>query len=111
MTQRDYIRQKLGVLELLAGLAEEASELAQAALKLRRAYDGKNVTPVSQEDAYDKLLEEIADVGLCIQMLDINQAEVCKIRREKYERWIRRLEAAAEDPERERASVNDKTGF
>lgn len=94
---REYIRSKLGVLELLAGLAEEASELAQAALKLRRAYDGKNATPVSQEDAYDKLLEEIADVGLCIQMLDINQVEVCKIRREKLERWIRRLKAAEEN--------------
>ena len=97
MKPRDYIRARLGTLELLAGLAEEASELAQAALKLRRAYDGKNVTPVSQEDAYDKLLEEIADVGLCIQMLDINQAEVCKIRMKKQDRWVRRLEAAEEE--------------
>ena len=40
MKPRDYIRTRLGALELLAGLAEEASELAQAALKLRRAYDG-----------------------------------------------------------------------
>ena len=94
---REYIRSKVGVLELLAGLAEEASELAQAALKLRRAYSGKNVTPVSQEDAYDKLLEEIADVGLYIQMLDINLAEVCKIRMKKQDRWVRRLEAAEEE--------------
>lgn len=28
--------------EILAQMAEEASELAQSALKLRRAYDGKN---------------------------------------------------------------------
>lgn len=31
--------------ELLAQLAEEGAELAQAALKLRRAYDGTNPTP------------------------------------------------------------------
>lgn len=31
--------------EILAQLAEEASELAQAALKLRRALDGTNPTP------------------------------------------------------------------
>lgn len=33
--------------EILAQLAEEASELAQAALKLRRALDGTNPTPKS----------------------------------------------------------------
>lgn len=33
--------------EILAQLAEEASELAQAALKLRRAINGKNTTPRS----------------------------------------------------------------
>lgn len=31
--------------KILAQLAEEASELAQAALKLRRALDGTNPTP------------------------------------------------------------------
>lgn len=31
--------------EILAQLAEEASELAQAALKLRRALNGTNPTP------------------------------------------------------------------
>lgn len=31
--------------EILAQLAEEASELAQAALKMRRALDGTNPTP------------------------------------------------------------------
>lgn len=36
--------------EILAQLAEEASELAQAALKLRRALDGTNPTPKSVEE-------------------------------------------------------------
>lgn len=36
--------------EIMAQLAEEASELAQAALKLRRALDGTNPTPKSVEE-------------------------------------------------------------
>lgn len=36
--------------EILAQLAEEASELAQAALKLRCALDGTNPTPKSVEE-------------------------------------------------------------
>lgn len=39
--------------ELLAQLAEECSEAAQAALKLRRAGSGENPTPVSEEDKKD----------------------------------------------------------
>lgn len=37
----------LGCCELLAGLAEEATELAQAALKMRRTLDKSNPTPMS----------------------------------------------------------------
>lgn len=49
--------------ELLAQLTEECSEAAQAALKLRRAGSGENPTPVSEEDAFHKLIEELADVS------------------------------------------------
>ena len=42
--------------ELLAQLAEECSEAAQAALKLRRAGSGENPTPVSEEDAFHMAL-------------------------------------------------------
>ena len=41
------INEILDKTEILAQLAEESSELAQAALKLRRAIDGKNPTPKS----------------------------------------------------------------
>ncbi len=42
--------------EILAQLAEEASELAQAALKLRRALDGTNPTPKSVEECQNASL-------------------------------------------------------
>lgn len=82
----------LPVTELLAGLAEEASELAQAALKLRRAYDGTNPTPVTEEDAYDALLEEIADVELYLDQLSINRQRIEEIKGVKAFRWVKRLE-------------------
>lgn len=55
--------------ELLAQPAEECSEAAQAALKLRRAGSGENPTPVSEEDAFHKLIEELADVMLSASVL------------------------------------------
>lgn len=55
--------------EILAQLAEEASELAQAALKLRRALDGTNPTPKSVEECEANLMEEFADIGNAVTVL------------------------------------------
>ena len=57
--------------ELLCQLAEEAAELSQAALKLRRAMDGKNPTPKSVAQCKSELDEEIADVLLCLEELTL----------------------------------------
>lgn len=80
--------------ELLAQLAEEATELAHAALKLRRAHDGTNPTPVSRGDALAAVKEEIADVWLLLELLGLDQydADFVRVKREKLDRWIRRLE-------------------
>lgn len=58
----DYIASKLSKDEILCQLAEEAAELAQAALKLRRALTEANPTPYSADAATDNFLTEIADV-------------------------------------------------
>nr|DAQ54702.1 MAG TPA: triphosphate pyrophosphohydrolase [Caudoviricetes sp.] len=82
--------------EILAQLAEEASELAQAALKLRRALDGTNPTPKSVEECRKALEEEYADVVNCIIALEFfNDAAFSRMlmmRYEKEARWISRLE-------------------
>lgn len=90
----NIITERLPQTELLAQLAEEATELAHAALKLRRAYDGTNPTPVSRGDALGAVKEEIADVWLVLELLDLDQYDVyCnRIKREKLDRWVRRLE-------------------
>ena len=81
----------LPLTELLAGLAEEAAELAQAALKLRRVFDKTNPTPVSEESAIDHLEEEIADVELYLDKITYSKQYVKRIKAEKQARWDKRL--------------------
>lgn len=92
----DYIRENVPQPELLAQLAEEASELAQAALKLRRVYDGTNPTPVKRSEAFSNLQEEIADVRLLLEVLQLDGgiyiAEYHKIMNAKLHRWADRLQ-------------------
>lgn len=92
----NYIRDQLPDEELLAQLAEEATELAHAALKMRRAMDGKNPTPVPVSEAWDKLQEEIADVLLSLQVLEINtnDQEYRHTMGAKLDRWVGRLRQA-----------------
>lgn len=85
------IKERIPVCELLAGLAEEAAELAQAALKLRRCYDGTNPTPADPDRQYECLLEEIGDVELYIDQLSINRPAISDYKAAKLERWKRRL--------------------
>lgn len=60
----------IGVPAMLEQTAEEASELAQACLKLARYYRGENkVYGKNESELKDNLAEEIADVNLCIQIV------------------------------------------
>lgn len=102
MTDRKYIQARLDLGERLAQLAEEATELAHAALKLRRAYTGDNPTPVSTYDAFEQLLEEVADVVTCLDTLEIyghqERHRVASMAETKMSRWATRLtEEAAKD--------------
>lgn len=83
--------------ELFAGLAEEASELAQAALKFRRATDRtaqtNNPTDKTEDECMRHLLEEAADVFLYLRVLRISpdDADIKAIMDRKTDRWVRRL--------------------
>lgn len=94
----ELIRKKIPREEQLAQLAEEAAELGHAALKLRRTYGDINPTPVTQDEAFSALLEEIADVMLLIDVLELHQVryEYELIMQAKLARWVQRLYAAEE---------------
>ncbi len=95
MQDHFLIVEYLGEPEVLAQLAEEAAELAQAALKLRRAITGDNPTPKTEAECRAALLEEVADVELCLGELgfmgdDLTAQEICIIERKRM-RWFERL--------------------
>ena len=94
----EYIQEKLTTEELLCQLAEEASELAQAALKLRRVYGDSNPTPTTYEDAIANLHEEIADVKLLLKVLGLDdpndRAKHAHTMQAKLNRWVNRIKAA-----------------
>jgi NTP pyrophosphatase (non-canonical NTP hydrolase) len=83
---------RMSICESLAQVAEESAELAQAALKLRRAIDGSNPTPKSIREATDAFNEELADVLLAAYVAGYDEGKVARIMRRKMTRWIERLE-------------------
>ena len=92
----DEILDKLGQGEILCQLAEEAAELGKAALKYRRALGcTENVTPVTAKEAYKNLIEEIADVRLCLAVLGLDAGlpavEAGAVMNAKAERWHKLL--------------------
>lgn len=95
--QSKTIVEKIGEPAFLEWLAEECSELAQAALKTARKYRDENPTPKTIDECYDALQEEIADVMLCVsEYLDYKGPDylncVIMMKLKKYDRWKRRLE-------------------
>lgn len=92
-----YIREIKGNISeraLLEQLAEEASELSQAALKLIRAAGmSDNPTPVGAEQAAAQMLEETVDVLNCLTLLgyDLDELVACSERSKKFERMAIRL--------------------
>lgn len=90
MTTYGKIRNTIGREAALDQLAEEAAELAQAAIKASRILRGINPSPVHLEDAEKALTEELSDVILCAQVVGLIPDQ--SIMTEKLERWGQRLE-------------------
>ena len=96
-----YIDDKRYVLEhidkrtLLEQLAEEAAELAHAALKVIRAINNTNPTPKIFLEAIDTLNEEAADVfnALYVVIDDYEFIKVRDIAKRKMKRWKERLKS------------------
>jgi len=98
MNEFDMVMQ-CGEEYMLRQLAEECTELAQACLKKVRA--GKGETPVTEAQAMDSLMEEIADVQVMIRIFEkailtpYQLQEISDIRGDKYRRMSDRLREKA----------------
>ena len=106
----EYVRKNLTQEAQLEQLAEECAELGKAALKLARIYRGENPTPVKRTEAFHNLVEEIADVTLCIEVLGLNTPEALyncgRIWEEKSARWKKRLQESISESEAKGAETN-----
>lgn len=89
----EIIREKVPINEIYMELAEEASELSQAALKMCRIGSQTNPTPKSREEAYANLIEEFTDVINIANLLDIPFD--FKESARKLERWVSRIEESS----------------
>ena len=91
----EAISGKYGKEYMLRQMAEECSELAQAALKYIRAV--RNETPMRIDEAIEHLTEEIADVRLMIDAVSTTVLserdvdDVQAIKEQKLDRWKTRM--------------------
>lgn len=89
MTQIETIYSLTKTVTLLDQLAEEATELAHAALKASRILRDENPTPVTLHEAESMVIEEWTDLCLVADVIGISLDE--DIYDAKLNRWISRL--------------------
>lgn len=89
------IRDEVPLEKRLTQLAEECCEGAQAALKLRRAYDGE--AQLKSPECRIKLIEEMVDILICMDviMTDLDSKYADEIYEMKLKRWEKRLKDAS----------------
>lgn len=92
-------------------LAEECTELGKAALKAARIMRGENPTPMLLEDALENLVEESADVHVCLVVLGQQgywyPAEGTEAR--KMQRWEERLHELESTKQKRKESSTKKS--
>lgn len=97
MDNYQYVREALSYADAVGQLAEEASELCHAALKLERVVRGTNPTPVTRVEATKDVMVEIADVMNALEVTQFypDLESIVAIRCEKMDRWVERLRKKA----------------
>lgn len=91
----DVISQ-IGMAAALEQCGEESAELAQACLKMARKIRGENPTPKTIDELSSNLVDEIADVLVCVDILldndVVSNQDVMHRMLDKHIRWTTRLE-------------------
>lgn len=86
---------RIGLPAMLEQTAEECAELAHACLKEARRLRGENPTPCTAEECKATIIEEMADVALCLDLLDdVDYTLDPIIARVKMTRWHQWLDEA-----------------
>ena len=89
------LREKIGEPATLELLAEECAELAHAVLKLARIERGENPSPLEKEECIAMVVEEMADVRLCMNEIIsadwFDTDEMVDVETQKYCRMVKRL--------------------
>lgn len=88
---RQYIRKHTPEAALYEQIAEEAVELAHAAMKCARALRGESPTPVDLAEAQARMREEYSDVYVAAQTAQV--AVEPSVVEQKFIRWFERLRA------------------
>ena len=93
--------------ERLEALAEEASELSQAALKVIRAEKlGQNPTPVTADKANVAMVQEFNDVLICALLLGISiPSEEEILNNSKVKRGAARIIKSIKQKENEKVDI------
>lgn len=90
-----FIREQLSTPDQFAQVAEEAVELAHAAMKMQRILTGTNPTPVTEKEAMGKVMEEICDLYNALEVLKLDVSLKYEgIRKKKMARWVERIKKA-----------------
>lgn len=96
----------IGEKAMLEQLAEECAELAKASLKMARHLRGENKVHCSVEELHENLIEEVADVLVCItELYDtslVPTEEVAlqiKYKKERMEKRLAAYKKEIEDPD------------
>ena len=88
-----FVREQLSPVDQFAQVAEEAVELAHAAMKMQRILTGTNPTPVTEKEAMGKVMEEICDLYNALEVLKLDaNLKYESIRKKKMVRWVERIQ-------------------
>lgn len=94
----------IGVAAVLEQCAEECMELGQACLKMSRKLRDENPTPKTFDDLYHDLIEETADVQVCINEVmtasAISDELIKSSMAYKQERWKQRIKEKKDEKKR-----------
>ena len=84
----------LPMAEMMIGVAFEAKELSQAAVRMARIMDSGGIVPADYPEGLEKFEEEIADLMLYLEQIPYSRLRVREIMAEKDRTWVRRIEEA-----------------